>query len=69
MEKTLKEVVKEQYGVETLTPAEFRTEVDKKGWTKEMVRSYFESNGDTKEQIDELMRSIYPEDYERETTN
>ena len=49
MGKTLKEVVKEQYGVETLTPAEFRTEVDKKGWTKEMVRSYFESNGDTKE--------------------
>lgn len=37
MEKSLKEVVKELYGVDTLTPEEFRAEVDSRGWTKEMT--------------------------------
>lgn len=61
MEKSLKEVVKEQYGVDTLTPEEFRAEVDSRGWTKEMTRAYFKEKGDTEEVIDRLMKSVYPE--------
>lgn len=60
-EKSLKEVVKEQYGVDTLTPEEFRAEVDSRGWTKEMTRAYFKEMGDTEEVIDRLMKSVYPE--------
>lgn len=63
MRKSLKEVVKEQYGVDTLAPGEFRVDVDRRGWTKEMTRAYFESHKDnSKEEVDTLMNLIYPEE-------
>lgn len=62
MEKSLKEVIKEQYGVDTLTPEEFRAEVDSRGWTKEMTRAYFESFNDPQEYIEKLLKTIYPEE-------
>ncbi len=59
--KSLKEVIKEEHGVDTLTPEEFRAEVGRRGWTKEMTRAYFASHeNNSKEEVDKLMSLIYP---------
>lgn len=60
MGKSLKEVVKEQYGVDTLTTEEAHAEFKQLGWTKEQVKAYFESNGNSKEQVERIMNDLYP---------
>lgn len=61
MGKTLKEVVKEQFKVDTLTSEEACAEFKQLGWTKEEVKAYFESNGNSKEQVERIMNDLYPE--------
>lgn len=61
MGKTLKEVVKEQFKVDTLTSEEACVEFKQLGWTKEEVKAYFESNRNSKEQVERIMNDLYPE--------
>lgn len=61
MGKTLKEVVKKQFKVDTLTAEEARAEFKQLGWTKEKVKAYFEFNGNSKEQVEHIMNDLYPE--------
>ncbi len=61
MGKSLKEVVKEQFGVDTLTAEEARAEFKQLGWTKEKVKAYFEFNGNSKEKIKRIINDLYPE--------
>ena len=61
MGKTLKEVVKELYGVDTLTAEEARAEFKQLGGEEEKVKAYFEFNGNSKEKIKQIMNDLYPE--------
>lgn len=42
-DNSLKEAIKKQYGVDTYTLKEIRIEIEKKGWTKEITRKYYEN--------------------------
>lgn len=59
--KSMKEIVKEQFGVDTLTGKEKRAEFEKLGFTKEEVRKYYSLNY-PKEEVDLIMDSLYSED-------
>ncbi len=65
MGKSLKEVIKERYGVDTYTPDEVRRHVVSIGMTKEQVRAFYESRSSSTQEVDCIMKVLYPEDYEQ----
>ena len=63
-DNSLKEAIKKQYGVDTYTLKEIRIEIEKRGWTKEITRKYYENiemKGQPQEQIEEIINGLYPE--------